>query len=106
MSTARSKIRKFQFSVPLTTTNKKNGLFSIQQVGQLWITARAVIDAESMPFGMLPTEQPLGVRITLEEVKYMEVDILPLTQQAEWKTIEISLMKAAYNNLCSILNNE
>jgi hypothetical protein len=99
----RPKVRNFEFGVPLTSINKKDGTFTVQHAGQLWIKAKALIDSD---LTVLPPEMPKdGIRITLIFVGYEGVNILPLTEQAEWKAIGVSLTKAAYSNLQSILND-
>jgi hypothetical protein len=93
--------RKFEFGMPVTSKDKTGGLFSIRNIGQLWITAKALVDPE---LTRLPEDQPEGVSIAIESVKWQEVDILPIIQQPEWKAILASFTKAAYNNLQSILS--
>jgi hypothetical protein len=100
---SRSKVRKYEFGIPVTNINKTGGLFSVTQAGQLWVTARALIDFD---LEVLPEDQTDKVRITLEAVRWQEVDILPLINQPEWKSILAWIMKGAYNNLTSILSNQ
>ena len=95
--------RRYEFGIPVTNIDKTGGLFSIRNAGQLWITARALVPPEMK---QLPEDQPEGVSITIESVKWQEVDILPLAQQPEWRSILASFTKASYNNLCSILNDK
>jgi hypothetical protein len=94
--------RRYEFGIPVTNIDKTGGLFSVRNAGQLWLTCRALIPPE---IERLPEDQPEGVKITIESVKWQEVDILPLVQQAEWKAIGVSLTRAAYSNLISILND-
>lgn len=101
----RYKLRKFSFSIPLTKINKSDGLFSVQQAGELTVLAEARI-AGSLADLPVDFAESGEVKISLLEVKFQEVDILPVLALPDARPLLLSINRAAANNLSSILQSE
>jgi len=101
----RTKLRKFSFSIPITKINKSDGLFSVQQSGELVVTATARISGslEDLPLDFAESGE---VKITLESVKFGDCDILPVLNLPDARILLASINKAAMNHLSSILKSE
>jgi|SRR5579859_4379244 len=102
---SRPKLKRFSFIIPITKINKSDGLFSVQNAGELLVTATARISGslEDLPIDFAESGE---VKIFIESVKYCDVDILPVLNLPEARPLMISINRAAYNSLSSILKSE
>lgn len=101
----RPKLKKFQFSIPLTKINKSDGLFSVQNAGEMIVVAEARISGSlaDLPVDFADSGE---VKISILSVTFQEVDILPVLGLPDARPLLASINRAAANNLSSILQSE
>lgn len=99
----RAKSTKFSFALPLPKISREKGLFQVGSAGEVNIFCKVLIDPEiqELPLIFAPRKE---IRITIESAVYQKVDVLPILELPEAKSLFDSVMRAAYNNLVNIYN--
>lgn len=102
---SRTKLRKFQFSIPITEIKNSDGLFQVQKAGEMLITATGKIAAslEDMPLDFAENGE---VKIIIESIEFNGVDIAPIFRLPDAKPLLAMVNRASWNHLKSILEDK
>lgn len=106
---SRAKVIQFSFTIPITSLEKKNSLFSAVNVGEITVFGRGKVlkePATDSPYAFQTEEERGWVEINLTGVFFKDVDILPIFQNMkECKDVRRALLEASANNCLTIFQD-